>query len=508
MYGGTKTEMERLIADASKMTDVQNELGIAVKEGDMSFANIANAISVVQKNLGIMGTTQKEAEKTIQGSTASMKSAWQNMLTGMADENSNFETLATNFVSTLISEDGQGGVLGTIIPRIGQVVQGMSNALQTTIPMLIQKVVPLIQQQFPIIITAIQTGLQTMLQIMPQIVSVFSQLIPQIVSTIIGLLPEVVSAGMQILTGIIQGITEALPELIGMLPDVIDGIVTTLIDNLPLIIDAGIELLTALTDGIINAIPQMVARLPEIINRIIGTLTGLIPKIIQTGVQLLIALVQNMPAIINGLVNAMPVLVSGLISGLLQNLPAIISAGVQLLIALVQNLPAIIQGVLRAVPQIISALVTGFGQGVSSMASVGLNLVKGIWNGISNATGWILSKIRGFGQAVLNGLRSFFGIHSPSTVFRDEIGQNLALGVGEGFSDEMRNVTTQMQRSIPTNFDTTATINGVSGARYGSNSSTDLVSAFKEALSQMKIVLDDEVAGQFVENTVTRVIYA
>ena len=123
-YGGTKEEMARLIQDASQMDDSMKALGVTVDANDMSFANIANAISVVQKELKIAGTTSAEASGTIEGSTGSMKSAWQNMLTGMADENANFQTLASNFIGTLITEDGKGGVIGTIVPRIATVITG------------------------------------------------------------------------------------------------------------------------------------------------------------------------------------------------------------------------------------------------------------------------------------------------------------------------------------------------------------------------------------------------
>ena len=140
------------------------------------------------------------------------------------------------------------------------------------------------------------------------------------------------------------------------------------------------------------------------------------------------------------------------------------------------------------------------------MLSVGKNLVEGIWRGISNGLGWIKSKISGWVGNVTSFIKGLFGIHSPSTVMRDQVGKNLALGIGEGFSDEMKYVATEMGNAIPTSFDVNSS---VTGARYANEGSQiDMISAFKQALSQVKIVLDDEVAGEFVERTVTRVIYA
>lgn len=506
-YGGTKEEMQRLIADASTMTDSMEELGVTVDANDMSFANIANAISVVQKHMGIMGTTTKEASGTIEGSTGSMKSAWQNMLTGMADENANFETLAKNFIGTLITEDGKGGAIGTIVPRIATVITGMSSAISETLPTLIQSVVPVIQENLPIIMGAVQSALETILGVLPQIIPAISNLIPQIVSTLIGLLPEIINAGIQILVGLIQGITEAIPQLIDMLPQVIESIVKVITDNLPLIITTGLELLVALTDGIINAIPELIARLPEIITSLVNTLLENIPIIIDTGIQLLLALVENMPAIINGICDALPQLITGLINGILDNLPAIINAGVQLLVALVQNMPAIISGVTMALPQIITAIVTGIVASVPDLADAGLNLIKGLWDGIKNAKDWLMGKIKGFMDGVTDGIKSFFGIHSPSTLFRDEIGDNLAKGIGVGFEDEMKNVTKDMQNAIPTQFDVDASVNARGAMQASSSNYGTMVSAFKDALAQMKIEMNDEEMGKFVDKTVTRLVY-
>ena len=115
-YGGTKEEMARLIANASKMTDVQKELGVTVDETDMSFANIVNAIHVVQANMGIMGTTTKEASTTIQGSISSMKSAWENLLVGIADDSQDFGKLIDNFVDSVAT------VGKNIMPRLNKIL--------------------------------------------------------------------------------------------------------------------------------------------------------------------------------------------------------------------------------------------------------------------------------------------------------------------------------------------------------------------------------------------------
>ncbi len=144
------------------------------------------------------------------------------------------------------------------------------------------------------------------------------------------------------------------------------------------------------------------------------------------------------------------------------------------------------------------------------MLSIGRDLVRGIWDGISGAAGWLSSKIKSFCDGVVSKVKSFFSIFSPSHVFRDEIGKNLALGIGVGFSDEMNTVAQEMENAIPRNFDTTATLesnlSGVSGLG-NMFTYTDLVNAFKEALTDVDVELDDIKVGKFVRKTVTDAIY-
>lgn len=152
-------------------------------------------------------------------------------------------------------------------------------------------------------------------------------------------------------------------------------------------------------------------------------------------------------------------------------------------------------------------VVNGLKQLPSKVLSIGEDIVKGIWNGINNMLGWIKGKVSGFCSGVLDGFKSALGIKSPSRVMRDKVGVFMAQGIAVGFEDEMANVTKEMQDAIPTSFDVGASINGVSAGSQGAFAQLDLIGAFKDALSQMKIELDDEVAGKFVEKTVARAIY-
>ena len=179
-----------------------------------------------------------------------------------------------------------------------------------------------------------------------------------------------------------------------------------------------------------------------------------LPLIIQAGIDLLIALVQALPTIIVTICNAIPEIIDGIITALLDNLPALIQAGVTLFIAIVQNLPTIIVEIVKAIPQIITGIVNAITGSVGKIASAGGELIKGLWNGIQDAGAWLWDKISGFFDGVVDKIKDFFGIHSPSKLFEEEIGKYLAEGVGVGFEDEMESVADDMQNAIPTNFDT------------------------------------------------------
>ena len=292
-YGGTKEEMSRLIADASKMTKVQKELGITVDSSSMSFGNIVNAISVVQKQIGITGTTAEEASTTIQGSVSAMKSAWQNMLTGIADDNANFGALVNNLVDSI------GVALKNILPRVGVIIDGVIE-LVVQLTFRIAQQLPSILSTGSDIITHLIDGITTMI---PEIGVTVSYIMDRFLTSIISNLPTILQAGIDLLVELVHGIAESLPNLIPVAIDAIMTMVDTLFDNIDSIIDAGIELILGLADGLIVAIPKLIDKIPVIIDKLIDAITTNLPKLINAGITLIIKLSE-------GLIKAIPQLVS------------------------------------------------------------------------------------------------------------------------------------------------------------------------------------------------------
>ncbi|WP_312185031.1 phage tail protein [Lactococcus raffinolactis] len=481
-YGGTKEEMQRLLVDAEKISGVKYDIS--------SFADVTEAIHVMQTQMGITGTTAAEAADTISGSIDSTKSALTNLWAGLGNPKADVQKLVNDVTNSL------GNVVKNITPVLNNIV--------TALPTLINGVVSAIGGMLPNLLQAVTSlftqVLQTILTILPSLIPVFVNALMTIVQAIISNLPLLISAAVQLVTTLVQGIATALPTLIPAAVQAVVTIVQGLIDNLPLLLDAGLQLLTGLLDGLITAIPILIAALPQIItslvtffvtsipiiinagiqlltalvtalpqiiaaivavlpqiiNGIITALIAALPQLINAGIQLFLALITALPQIISAIAGAMPQIINGITSALIGNIDQIINAGVALLVALVQNLPQIMTSIGAAIPQIISSIVTALGNGVGEMAraglklitgvkdsftnidwaSVGSNIISGVAGGITGAATELLDAAGNAAGNALDWMKKKLGIHSPSRVFRDEVGKFIPAGIAVGIEQE------------------------------------------------------------------------
>lgn len=453
-YGGTKTEMERLLKDATAISGVEYDIS--------SLSDVYNAIHVIQNELGITGTTAKEASETIQGSVSAMKSAWQNLLTDMADDNADFDGLINNFVESILT------VGNNILPRIQTVIQGMgelvSGLLSTLIPEIVSAIPPIIENTLPTLISAVETAIQGILAVIPQITQSISDLLPVIISSLVGMLPSILDVGIQMILSLVNGIISSLPTLIPAVISAILTIVDNLISNIDLLIDAGIQLVIGLAQGLIDAIPVLLEKIP--------------------------------------------VIIENLLSALYRNQAKLISAGIQLAVQLAVGLVKAIPQIIASIPQIIKSIIDGFKSGMNDIKNVGRDLLKGLWDGIKSWATELWNNIKDLGNKITGWFKNVFKINSPSKVFSDEIGKNLALGLGDGFENTMADVTKQMSNAVPTDFDISANVTQNGGAVQNGITFANIVEAFKQALKEVNIILDDEVAGKFVTDTVEKVVYS
>lgn len=276
----------------------------------------------------------------------------------------------------------------------------------------------------------------------------FAEAISTLVSTAVERLPEFMSFGAQIISSIASGLIQAMPTLISSIPQIISQIGSALMGLAPQVMEMGGQILTQLANGIITYVPQMVAQLPTIISEFINFISGQLPTILEQGTQLLNEFVNGIIGAIPTLVSNLPQVITSFVDFIASNLPTIIQSGIDILINLIEGIIGAIPQLIAALPQIIEAIVSGIGSLLGSILDVGKNIVEGIWQGISNAAKWLTDKITGWFNGVVDGVKRFLGIASPSKLFEDEIGINMALGVGEGWQKEFGDVRGQIEDGL------------------------------------------------------------
>lgn len=276
----------------------------------------------------------------------------------------------------------------------------------------------------------------------------FAEAISNFVSTAVERLPEFMSFGVQIISSIASGLIQAMPTLISSIPQIISQIGSALMALAPQVMEMGGQILTQLANGIITYVPQMVAQLPTIISEFINFISGQLPTILEQGTQLLNEFVNGIIGAIPTLVSNLPQVITSFVDFIASNLPTIIQSGIDILTNLIEGIIGAIPQLIAALPQIIAAIVSGIGSLLGSILDVGKNIVEGIWQGISNAAKWLTEKITGWFNGVVDGVKRFLGIASPSKLFEDEIGINMALGVGEGWEKEFGDVRGQIEDGL------------------------------------------------------------
>ena len=455
-YGGTKEEMQRLLSDAEKLSGQKFDLS--------SYSDIIEAIHVVQTEMGITGTTAKEASTTIQGSVGAVKSAWENLAAGLAGDSQDLDQL----IGSLIDSVATAGE--NVLPRVEAALSGIGQMIEAAAPIVAEEVPKLAASILPSMLDA---GVQLLGGIVEGLVSAApalagpgAEIVGTLAENITAQLPGLTAAALAIIATLSAGIADSLPELVPSVVDTVLQIVETLTDpaNLDSITGAALEIITALAAGLISALPALAERVPQIIANIVATLTGNLPKIITMAGTIIAALA-------NGLIQSIPVLV-------------------------------------KSVPQIVTAIVKGFTSMGSQFKDIGKNIVNGVWQGIQGMASWIRQKVSGFFSGIVSGVKNVLGIHSPSKVFAG-IGGYMAEGLGQGFGDEMGAVQRSIRRSMAElagNASGTVRLEAVpASGGFGGFIGTDvdfvsiLVSAIQQALAGMGIYLDGRRVGQLLE---------
>lgn len=503
-YGGTKTEMERLLKDAEKISGVKYDI--------KNLNDVYEAIHVIQEDLDITGTTAKEASTTISGSVTSMKAAFDNFINGSGSP----EQLA-KAVSTMLTN--VGNAIAKIAPGI---LSGIVSLIQTLLP----QVIALLNSLIPELLTAVTNMINTILTMITQNTSQLAATINTIIQLIINFitanLPVLLQAGITILVTLIKGISSSIPLLAKALPEIITTIVNVLIENLPVVLEAAITLLTALIEAIPVIVQALIDNLPKIIDTIVTTLINNLPTLIIASVKLFMALVQAIPQVIIELVKVLPTIITSTVKTLWDNRGKILEAGKNMLLSIRDGIVNNLSNLTTKVKEIPGKVKGWIQDGISNLVDVGGNFVKGIWSGISDGLSWIKSKLKGWVGSVVDFCKKLLGIKSPSKVMADQVGKFMGEGVGVGFEEAMDDVEKDMAKSIPIDSLVTDVNNAMRGLNYGIQNSINpqinpnvtldqnykmMAAAMTEALSTMEIELDDREVGKFVTKTITEEIY-
>lgn len=344
--------------------------------------------------------------------------------------------------------EGLSGMLGALLEKANQILPTIVEMVLQLIPSLIQSILDSSPMMIETISQVISQIVVSLGQMIPQIVQSVIVAIPQIVQAILDSIPLLLEASLQFFHAIIEALPVTIEQLLVMLPTLITSIIDSLVSFLPQLTDAAISLFMALVDAIPVIIQKLMPQIPKIVNSIINGLLKMLPQLLQACIKLLMAIVQAIPSIIVSLTQELPKIVSTIVTSLTSRIGDIIQAAIQLFTGILEAIPQICVELIANMPQIISSIVQGLLEGIPDMMSVGKDLIKGLWEGIKGMGSWILDKIKGFGKSILGGFKKIFGINSPSKLFEDEIGKNLALGIGEGFTDEMSAVKNDMIHSL------------------------------------------------------------
>lgn len=471
-YGGTKTELERLVADAEKLT------GQALDPS--KFSDVITAIHAVQENLGITGTTALEAATTIEGSLNMTKAAWSNLLTGIADDNADLGGLVDAFVNSI--ETAAQNILPrlqVIFAGIGDLIAQLAPAIAGALPLLVTNVLPGLVSAAGQMLTAFGSALA---QNLPLLMASAASLVSGFVSYLQANLPQMATAALSMMQSLASGIAENLPALLPAALSILTEISAGLRSGVGQLVDGALAIIQAVGSGIIQSLPALIESVPQIVTHIAGIINDNAPKLVAAAASLLgqlavglvnaiPTLVENIPQIIEAIVSvfmafnwldlgktiitmfkngitAMVGAVKGAagnvlnaVNNTLKNLPStLLNLGKQGIQGLINGIKGLLGSVLDAISAVAQAIVNGVIKLPGELLNIGKQIIQGLINGIKSGISDVVSAIGGMVSSAVDKAKSLLGIRSPSRVFRDQVGLMITRGMALGISKGEREV--------------------------------------------------------------------
>lgn len=385
-------------------------------------------------------------------------------------------------------------LVGQLLPSFGEVVDGLS-----------------------LMASGSEEGGKKLSEGIKHAIDDINRLMPEFIKTGGEILKGIITGISENLDSISQSSIDLIQTLATALIDNLPTITSAIGESLPTLIETLVTLVIQLIENLDQILEPILDALPQIITTVLDALANHIGEIVSGLVSVVVMILDHLPEIIKAIIEAVPDIIVELIKAIVENLPTLILAIIDCVVEIgktiweelgnvwddyispwlddviknvgeffsniwediktwfndtINNIGEFfndiwndvtegLDNIINEVKNFVKKIPEKIAEGFENIKEAGKNLVEGLWNGINDAKEWVLEKIRGFGTAILDGIKNFFGIKSPSKLFEEEVGKNLALGIGEGFSDEMRNVTADMNKAIPTSFD--MNMNGTGG---------------------------------------------
>lgn len=419
-YGGTKGEMQRLLNDAEKLTGKKYDIS--------SFSDVTQAIHAIQTQMGITGTTAKEAASTISGSFNMMKSAAKDFLGNLTlgrDVSKSMENLVTS----------TGTFLSNLLPALGNIAKGLVNVIGTTFPQMFSKI-------------GNSLGAS-----MPGLISKGLTMVTQFTASLRKNAGKFVSAGMEMLLKLAQGWANSMPVMIQKIPQIITNIAGLINDNAPKIMVTGGKIIITLVRGLINAIPTLIANIPQILRAMWNAFTAFnwmslgssmisgIAGALRSGIGSLFSAAQSLcVTIVNAFINLPTVLFNAgataivhLIQGFRSAWGVITSIGGRIVVAVISGLVSLASRMWSSAKSAASRMFSAFR--AVSWGSVGTHIISGIIRGIAGAAGKLFSSMKNLASKALSAAKKVLGINSPSRVFAAEVGRWIPAGIAVGVTN-------------------------------------------------------------------------
>lgn len=387
-YGGTKTEMQRLLKDAQALTGVKYDIN--------NLSDVYNAIHVIQDELGVTGTTALEASQTLTGSFNAMKASFTNVLGNLA--------LGRDITPSLnaLVKTTTTFIKGNLIPAVLNILRALPGAAVT----LLQALIP--------------GGMQ----------NITTNIVTNFTTFMTAQFPMLMENGTQMINQMITGFLSGLPSFVATAGSLITQVLTTIAAALPTMLQSGTDILLNLVMGIMTALPSLITTAGQIVQNLLTALMAALPSLLSTGMSFIMNLASGLLASLPNIISSATTVVTNLLTTLASHLPDLLAQGISMIGQLVAGLISMIPDVISAAVDIGREIFNTIGE--VDWLSLGKNVIDGIINGIKNAASSLFDALKDLASKALQAAKDALGIASPSRKFRDMVGKFIPAGVAKG----------------------------------------------------------------------------